>query len=62
MSSETIAYSEFIFTKTCWPDFTPKKLVECLKEYENFKINHDLCIERIIQNKQKVLNSGIKIV
>ena len=34
MSSETIAYSEFIFTKTCWPDFTPKKLVECLKEYE----------------------------
>ena len=29
-----LAYSEFIFTKTCWPDFTPKKLVECLKEYE----------------------------
>lgn len=29
-----LAYSEFIFTKTCWPDFTPEKLVECLKEYE----------------------------
>lgn len=33
----------------------------CLKEYNQFKINHDLCIEKIIQNKQKVLNSGIKI-
>ena len=34
----------------------------CLKEYDQFKINHDLCIEKIIQNKQKVLNSGIQIV
>lgn len=33
----------------------------CLKEYDQFKTNHDLCIEKIIQNKQKVLNSGIKI-
>ena len=29
-----LAYSEFIFTNTCWPDFTPEKLIECLKEYE----------------------------
>ena len=29
MSSETI-----VFTNTCWPDFTPDKLIECLKEYE----------------------------
>ena len=29
-----LAYSEFIFTDTCWPDFTPEKLKECLKEYE----------------------------
>lgn len=29
-----LAYSEFIFTGTCWPDFTPEKLKECLKEYE----------------------------
>lgn len=29
-----LAYSEFIFTDTCWPDFTPDKLKECLKEYE----------------------------
>ena len=28
-----LAYSEFIFTPTCWPDFTPSKLVECLEEY-----------------------------
>ena len=34
----------------------------CLKEYDQFKTNHDLCIEKIIQNKQKVLNSGIQIV
>ena len=29
-----LAYSEFIFTDTYWPDFTPDKLKECLKEYE----------------------------
>ena len=29
-----LAYSEFIFTETCWPDFTPDKLIECLKEYQ----------------------------
>ena len=29
-----LAYTEFIFTETCWPDFTPEKLKECLKEYE----------------------------
>ena len=30
-----LAYSEFIFTDTYWPDFTPEKLIECLKEYES---------------------------
>lgn len=29
-----VAYSEFIFTKTYWPDFKKEKLYECLKEYE----------------------------
>ena len=29
-----LAYSEFIFTPTYWPDFTKDKLYECLKEYE----------------------------
>lgn len=29
-----LAYSEFIFTDTYWPDFTVEKLIECLKEYE----------------------------
>ena len=28
-----LAYSEFIFTPTYWPDFTKEKFVECLKEY-----------------------------
>ena len=30
-----LAYSEFIFTPTYWPDFTKEKLIECLKEYES---------------------------
>lgn len=34
----------------------------CLKEYENFKMRHDDCVNEIIKNKQKVLNSGIQIV
>ena len=33
----------------------------CLKEYENFKMRHDDCVNEIIKNKQKILNSGIKI-
>ena len=33
----------------------------CLKEYKNFKLQHDDCINEIIKNKQKVLNSGIKV-
>ncbi len=28
-----LAYSEMIFTKTYWPDFTTDKFIECLKEY-----------------------------
>ena len=28
-----LAYSEFIFTPTYWPDFTADKVNECLKEY-----------------------------
>ena len=28
-----LAYSEFIFTPTYWPDFTKEKFEECLKEY-----------------------------
>lgn len=30
-----LAYSEFIFTKTYWPDFKEKELIECLKEFES---------------------------
>ena len=29
-----LAYAEFIFTPTYWPDFTKEKLIDCLKEYE----------------------------
>lgn len=28
-----LAYSEFIFTKTFWPDFTKKEFTKCLEEY-----------------------------
>ena len=34
-----IAYSEFIFTETLWPDFTPEELDKCIAEYENRKRN-----------------------
>lgn len=30
-----LAYSEFIFTKTYWPDFKEKELIACFKEYES---------------------------
>ncbi len=30
-----LAYSEFVFTKTKWPDFKRKAFVECLEEYQN---------------------------
>ena len=30
-----LAYSEFIFTKTYWPDFKEKEFIECLKEFES---------------------------
>ena len=30
-----LAYSEFIFTPTYWPDFKEKQFIECLKEYES---------------------------
>lgn len=30
-----LAYAEFIFTPTKWPDFRRKQLVECFKEYNN---------------------------
>ena len=29
-----LAYSEFIFTPTYWPDFTKEKFEECLEEYQ----------------------------
>ena len=29
-----LAYSEFIFAPTYWPDFTKEKFEECLKEYQ----------------------------
>ncbi len=29
-----LAYAEFIFTPTYWPDFKKPQLIECLKEYE----------------------------
>jgi len=34
-----IAYSEFIFTETLWPDFTPEELDNCIEEYRNRKRN-----------------------
>ncbi len=30
-----LAYSEFVFTKTKWPDFKRKAFIECLEEYQN---------------------------
>ena len=30
-----LAYAEFIFTPTNWPDFKEKEFVECLKEYQS---------------------------
>ena len=30
-----LAYAEFIFTPTYWPDFKEKEFIECLKEYQN---------------------------
>lgn len=30
-----LAYAEFIFTPTKWPDFRRKQLIECFKEYNN---------------------------
>lgn len=29
-----LAYAEFIFTKTHWPDFNKKELVECIEEFK----------------------------
>ena len=29
-----VAYAEFIFTKTYWPDFNKKRLIKCLKQFE----------------------------
>ena len=28
-----IAYSELLFTKVCWPDFTPDELDKALEDY-----------------------------
>ena len=28
-----LAYAEFVFTPTCWPDFKEKEFIKCLKEY-----------------------------
>ena len=28
-----LAYSEFIFTPTYWPDFKKEEFINCLKEY-----------------------------
>ena len=29
-----LAYSEFVFTPTHWPDFKEKQLIECIQEFE----------------------------
>ena len=34
-----LAYSEFIFTETLWPDFSAEELDKCIKEYELRKRN-----------------------
>ncbi|MBQ0035317.1 MAG: isoprenyl transferase [Firmicutes bacterium] len=34
-----IAYSEFIFTETLWPDFSPEELDRCIEEYNHRKRN-----------------------
>jgi len=34
-----MAYSEFIFTETLWPDFSPKELDKCIEIYESRKRN-----------------------
>ena len=30
-----LAYAEFVFTPTHWPDFREKEFIECLKEFQN---------------------------
>lgn len=42
-----LAYSEFIFTKTYWPDFKEKDLIECLKQFEQ----RDRRFGKIIEDK-----------
>ena len=42
-------------------DLTSPNKDECDKLFEQFLINHDKCINKIKENKVKVLNSGIKI-
>lgn len=35
-----LAYSELVFTKTTWPDFTATELIECLKIFEKRNRRH----------------------
>ncbi len=42
-----LAYSEFIFTNTYWPDFKEKNLIECLKQFEQ----RDRRFGKIIEDK-----------
>ncbi|MCX5775429.1 MAG: undecaprenyl diphosphate synthase family protein, partial [Firmicutes bacterium] len=30
-----LAYSEFVFTPTYWPDFTKEEFIKCLIEFES---------------------------
>ena len=34
----SLSYSELVFTKTCFPDFTPEEFDKCLEEYQNRNI------------------------
>ena len=34
----SLSYSEIVFTKTCFPDFTPEEFDKCLEEYQNRNI------------------------
>lgn len=53
-------YSSFLLLCSNNELTAPDKTM-CDKLFEQFLINHDICIENIKKNKIKVLNSGIKI-
>ena len=54
-----IAYTEFIFTKTLWPDFGEEEIMECVREFARRKRRYgglDLNSERPMATSDKGIN------